>query len=44
MGPGGRRDDVPPELRHNKLLGQHEKLAGAGDVGPVAVEVGHQPL
>src|SRR5260370_42475871 len=30
--------------RRNNLLGEQKKLAGAGDVGPIAVEVGHQPL
>ena len=30
--------------RHAELLGQHKKFPRAGDVGPVAVEVGHQPL
>src|SRR5712664_2759450 len=47
MGPGVRRDDALLELRlarRAELLGQHEKLPRAGDVGPVAVEVGHQPL
>ena len=27
-----------------KLLSQHQRFAGARDVGPVAVEIGHQPL
>src|SRR6267154_3426954 len=50
MGPGLRRDDTAfamtkahPSSR-TEFFGQHQKLARAGDPGPVAIKVGHQPF
>ena len=42
MGPGLRRDDIGSP--RGKFLRQHQNLARARDAGPVAVEVGDQPL
>src|SRR3954452_9688219 len=42
-----RRDERwlnPLVSRRAKFLGQDEHLAGAGNAGPVAIEVGNQPL